>query len=73
MFALVDTNTNEQVARFATEEYARAGAATLSGEYHRPLTILLEGTRKPIARYVDGSEIAVTASIHLLFPRDRGR
>ncbi len=69
MFEIIDTDTHEQVARFSTEEYARAGGIAFSREYHRPLTILIETTRQPIARYLDGEEIAITAAIYHLAAR----
>ncbi len=66
MFRLLDTDTHEVIAHFATKEYARATARALSREQHRPLTVLFGTTALPVARYVDGAEIAVTATIHWL-------
>lgn len=69
MFKIIDTDTREQIARFATEEYAREGGITFSRDYHRPLTILIEATKQPIARYLDGEEIEITAAVYHLPPR----
>lgn len=66
MFRLLDTETHEVVAHFATREYARNAARALSQEHHRPLTVLFGANALPVARYVDGTEIAVTATIHRL-------
>jgi hypothetical protein len=66
LFKIIDTDTREKIARFATEEYARAGGVTFSKDYHRPITVVIESTGKPIARYIDGEEILVTATIHHL-------
>lgn len=70
MFKLIDTDTREQIARFATEEYARAGGIAFSRDYHRPLTILIESTKQPIARYLDGEEVEITAALYR-FPARR--
>jgi hypothetical protein len=66
MFKIIDTDTSEKIARFATEEYARAGGVSFSKDYHRPITVVIESTGKPIAKYIDGEEITVTATIHHL-------
>lgn len=66
MFRLLDTETHEVLARFATKEYARVTARALSREQHRPMTVLFGSNALPVARYVDGAEIAVTATIHRL-------
>jgi hypothetical protein len=66
MFRLLDTETHEVIAHFATKEYARATAKALSHEQHRPMTILFGRNALPVARYVDGTEITVTATIHVL-------
>lgn len=70
MFRLLDTETHEVIAHFATKEYARATARMLSREQHRPMTVLFGSNIRPIARYIDGAEIAVTATIHWLASRD---
>ncbi|MGE4064981.1 MAG: hypothetical protein AB7E79_16575 [Rhodospirillaceae bacterium] len=67
MFMIVDSNTQEQVARFSTLEYARAGAAAHSRDYHRAVTIVFEATRQSVAQYKRGREIEITATI-LAFP-----
>lgn len=70
MFKIVDTDTREPIARFSTEEYARAGGIALSRDYHRPLTILIESTKQPIARYLDGAEIPVMATLYRFPAKD---
>lgn len=68
LFHLLDTETREVIAHFATKEYAWLSAKALSREQHRPLSVLFGSSQKPVARFVDGTEIPVTATIHTLKP-----
>lgn len=66
LFHLLDTETREIIGHFATREYAWLSAKALSEEQHRPLSVLFGSSQRPIARFVDGKEIPVTATIHTL-------
>lgn len=79
--AVVDSDTRQFIAIFEEEAIARFAAALLSRMTHRPLSLIhteLQDTLRlplagpPLARFLDGEEIAPTASVHALRRDDHG-
>lgn len=66
MLVLLDSDTEELIAKFVDEKIARFTGAALSKEIRRPLTLAItEAAHIPIARFRDGVETYYTAPIEV--------